>query len=179
MDSLWRSGPWAYHLLYLTLALVLLFLRLLPLGDAAGHFPGPDLLLCLTIAWAMRRPDYVPVGLIVGVTLVEDLILMRPPGLWTALMVLATEFLRSRNALTRELNFAVDWLLAGGLMLGMLIAYRFVFALAFLPQPPFGFAVVQMIWSILAYPLVVAASRLVFDLRKPATGEVDDFGRRL
>ena len=179
MDNLLRNGPWAYHLLYLTLALVLLFLRLLPLGDAAGAFPGPDLLLCLTIAWAMRRPDYVPVWLIVAVTLVEDLILMRPPGLWTALMVLATEFLRSRNALTRELNFVVDWLLAGGLMLAMLIAYRFVFAMAFLPQPPFGFAVVQVIWSILAYPLVVAASRLVFDLRKPATGEVDDYGRRL
>ena len=35
--------------------------------------------------------------------LVEDLILMRPPGLWTALVVMASEFIRSRVALTREL----------------------------------------------------------------------------
>jgi hypothetical protein len=46
--------------------------------------------------------------------LVEDLVLLRPPGLWTALVVLATEFMRSRAALTRELNFVVEWLLVSG-----------------------------------------------------------------
>jgi rod shape-determining protein MreD len=38
---------------------------------------------------------------------------------------------------------------------------------------------VQTLWSILCYPLVVAASRFAFDLRKPAMGEVDAYGRRL
>ncbi|MCB6178434.1 rod shape-determining protein MreD [Rhodobacter sp. Har01] len=179
MDRFLRADPWGYRALFLALALLLLFLRLLPLGSRPGAFPGPDLLLCLTFAWMMRRPDYLPVGLIVAVTLVEDLVLMRPPGLWTALIVLATEFLRSRTALTRELNFVTEWLLAAGLMLGMLIAYRFVFALSFLPQPSFGHALVQILWSVLAYPVVVGLSRLSFDLKKPATGEIDDFGRRL
>lgn len=179
MDRVLRADPWGYRALFLLLALVFLFLRLLPLGTAPGALPGPDLLMCLTFAWMMRRPDYLPLPLIVAVALVEDLVLMRPPGLWTALMVLATEFLRSRTALTRELNFLTEWLLAAGLMLGMLLAYRFVFALAFLPQPPFGHALVQILWSILAYPAVVALSRLSFDLRKPATGEIDDQGRRL
>ncbi len=131
------------------------------------------------IAWVMRRPDFLPLAMIVAVTLIEDLILMRPPGLWTALVVLATEFLRSRTALTRELNFVTEWMLAGGLMIGMLLAYRLVFMLALLPQPPFGFAVVQVLWSILAYPVVVGLSRLAFDLKKPAMGEIDDYGRRL
>ena len=53
------------------------------------------------------------------------------------------------------------------------------FSLAFLPQPGFGFALLQVLWSILCYPLVVAASRFTFDLRKPAMGEVDAYGRRL
>jgi len=141
--------------------------------------PGPDLLLCLTLAWVMRRPDYLPVWLIAGVVLVEDLILMRPPGLWTALVVMASEFIRSRVALTRELNFLVEWLLVSGLMVAMLLAYRLVFAMALLPQLPLGFALVQLVWSVLAYPVVVAASRLVLDLHKPATGETDDYGRRL
>ena len=52
-------------------------------------------------------------------------------------------------------------------------------AIAFLPQPGFGFALLQTLWSVLCYPLVVAASRFAFDLRKPATGEVDAYGRRL
>lgn len=179
MARIWDADPWGYRLAFVGVAVVLLFLRLLPLGDEAGTFPGPDILLCMTVAWCMRRPDFLPVWLVVAVTLTEDLILMRPPGLWTAIIVLATEFLRGRSALTRELNFVVEWMLASGLMMGMLLAYRTAFSLALLPQAPFGFAAVQVIWSILAYPVIVLLSRLAFDLKKPATGEVDDYGRRL
>ncbi|MEY4697735.1 MAG: hypothetical protein RIT14_2163 [Pseudomonadota bacterium] len=174
-----RSSVWFFRGLFLLLACALLFLKLLPLGAMAGDWPGPDLLLCLTFAWAVRRPDYLPVALIAAVFLLDDLILLRPPGLWTALVVLAIEFLRSRVALTRELSFIVEWALVAGLMIALLLAYRLAFALAFLPQPGFGFSTLQTVWSILCYPLVVAASRLAFDLRKPAMGEVDAYGRRL
>lgn len=170
---------WMHRALFVAIALGLLFLRLLPLGGEAGALPGPDILLCLTFAWTMRRPDYLPVLLIAGVVVLEDLILMRPPGLWTALVVVASEFIRNRVALTRELNFGVEWLLVAGLMLGLLVAYRLVFALLLLPQPGFGFALVQVLWSILAYPVVVALSLLVLDLHKPAMGEVDAYGRRM
>jgi rod shape-determining protein MreD len=179
MTRLLRADPWGYRGLYLGLALLLLFLRLLPLGNSAGAFPGPDILLCLTIAWVMRRPDFLPVWLLVAVFLAEDLILMRPPGLWTALVLMATEFLRGRTALTRELNFLVEWVLASGLMLAMLLSYRLIFLVTLVPQPPFGFAAVQVVWSALAYPVVVGLSRLAFDLKKPATGEIDGQGRRL
>jgi rod shape-determining protein MreD len=104
---------------------------------------------------------------------------MRPPGLWAALVVIAAEFIRSRVALTRELTFAVEWLLVAGIMVSLFLSYRVIFALAFLPQAGFGYAMVQVIWSILCYPLVVVVSRLALDLRKPAMGEVDAYGRRL
>lgn len=178
VDSL-RSSVWLYRLAFLGLASAFLFLKLLPLGSLAGDWPGPDILLCLIFAWVVRRPDFLPVPLIAGVLLLEDLLLMRPPGLWTALVILATEFIRSRAALTRELGFITEWLLVAGMMVALLISYRLAFAFAFLPQPAFGFALLQTLWSILCYPLVVAASRLAFDLRKPATGEVDAYGRRI
>lgn len=170
---------WLYRGIFVALALFVLFLRLLPLGTVPGSLPGPDLLLCVILAWVMRRPDYLPVLIIAVMLFLEDVVLMRPLGLWTALVVLATEFLRSRAALTRELSFAAEWMLVAGLMVGLLLAYRVVFALAFVPQPGFGFAMTQTLWSILCYPLVVLASRLVLDLRKPAMGEVDAMGRRL
>ncbi len=179
MVEFWRQAHWVFRGLFLALALFLLFVRLLPLGSAPGSLPGPDLLLCLILVWTIRRPDFLPMPLILGVILIEDLILMRPPGLWTAVVVLATEFLRGRAALTRELNFLVEWMLVSGIMLGMMLTYRVVLGLTFVPQPAFGFAVVQLLWSIALYPLVVALSRLILDLRKPATGEVDSFGRRL
>lgn len=179
MDSLWRANPWGYRLLFLLIAATVLFLKLLPLAIEAGNFPGPDIMLCLWIAWCMRRPDYLPVWLIAGVFLVEDLLLLRPPGLWTALVVMASEFLRSRTALTRELSFVIEWLLAASLMIGMLLLYRLAFMLALLPQPPFGFSVMQMVWSIALYPVVVGISRTLLDFSRPTNGETDHNGRRL
>ncbi len=169
----------SYRLLFVGLAAGLLFLRLLPVDSGTEGWPGPDLLLCLICAWTMRRPDFLPVGLVAAVVVMEDLMLMRPPGLWAALVVLAAEFIRSRVALTRELTFAVEWLLVAGIMVSLFLTYRTVFVLVFVPQAGFGFALVQLIWSILCYPLVVAVSRLALDLRKPAMGEVDAYGRRL
>ena len=170
---------WLYRGIFFGLALFILFVRLLPLRNVPGHLPGPDLLLCVMLAWVMRRPDYLPVLMITAIVFLEDIMLMRPLGLWTALVVLATEFLRSRAALTRELSFAVEWMLIAGLMVGLLLSYRLFFELVFLPQPGFGFALTQTIWSILCYPLIVMASRLILDLRKPAMGELDNLGRRL
>jgi rod shape-determining protein MreD len=144
-----------------------------------GRMPGPDLLLCITFAWTMRRPDYLPVLLIAAVVLLEDMILMRPPGLWTALVIVASEFVRGRVALTRELSFSVEWLLVSALMVAMLLVYRMFFALVLVPQAPFGFAMIQILWSILCYPVVVFLSRFVLDLYKPAMGEIDAYGRRM
>ena len=179
MADFWRQTHWIFRGLFVALALFLLFLRLLPLGHEPGTLPGPDLMLCIIMAWVVRRPDFLPMPLIGGAVLIEDLVLMRPPGLWTAIVVLATEFLRSRVALTRELNFPVEWLLVSGVMLGMMITYRLILGLAFVPQPAFGLVTVQLLWSVAVYPLVVFLSLLLLNLRKPATGEIDDFGRRL
>lgn len=187
---------WFHRGLFVAIALILLFWRLLPLPGsdmtacvqtAAGcrvmvwldRLPGPDLLLCIVFAWTMRRPDYLPVVLIALVVLLEDMLLMRPPGLWTGLVLIAAEFVRGRVALTRELNFGVEWLLVAGLMVVMLLVYRMVFAMVLLPQASFGFAMVGVIWSILCYPLVVLSSRYLLDLHKPAMGEVDAYGRRM
>lgn len=170
---------WTYRVAFMGIAALLFFLRLLPLGAAPGHWPGPDLLLCVTLAWVLRRPEYVPAPLIAVVMLIEDVLLMRPPGLWTAIVVLGTEFLRGRAALTRELSFAAEWLLVAVLMTGMLVAYRAGFAVAMLSQPGFGYAMVQTLGSILCYPAVVFLSRAALGVHKPAMGEVDAMGRRL
>lgn len=178
VDGATRS-VWLHRLLFIAIALLLLFFRLLPLGSMAGELPGPDVLLCIVFAWTMRRPDYLPAILITVVVLLEDMILMRPPGLWTALVVIASEFVRARVALTRELNFGVEWLLVAGMMVAMLLVYRLVFAVVLMPQPAFGFAMVQVLWSIMCYPAVVGLSRYLLDLHKPAMGEVDAYGRRM
>jgi rod shape-determining protein MreD len=173
------STVWAYRALFAVLALALLFLRLLPLGSAAGAWPGPDLLMCLTFAWVLRRPDYVPFVLIALVVLLEDLMLMRPPGLWAALMVLGAEFLRSRTSLTRELSFVVEWVLVAGVMAAVVMGNRLVLAVTMLDQASLGQTIIQLVATILCYPVVVFLSRLAFGVRKPGAGEIDAYGRRL
>jgi rod shape-determining protein MreD len=179
MAEVIRDRAWVYRLIYVGLAIVILFVQLVPLRNVPGRLPGPDLLLALTLAWVMRRPDYLPAGLIALVVLIEDLILMRPPGLWAALTVLACEFLRSRAALTRELAFLMEWLVVSAVMLGMLLVYQLVCTVALVPQPAFGLALVQIVWTAAVFPVIIGLSAGVLGLHKPAMGEVDDRGRRL
>ena len=48
----------------------------MPLGNAPGALPGPDILLCVIMAWIVRRPDFLPMPLILVIILAEDLILI-------------------------------------------------------------------------------------------------------
>ncbi len=173
-------GPlWLHRLIFLAVAFLLTFVRLLPLQTTAGHLPGPDILLCLIFAWMVRRPEYLSALTIGLAVLTEDLLLMRPPGLWAALVLIGAEFIRARSALTRELTFGVEWLLVAGVIFGVFFANRLLLGLAFVDQPSLGFSLMQIIWSVVAYPAVVAASRYGLDLYKPAMGQVDAFGRRM
>lgn len=173
------SPVWAYRALFAALALVLIFARLLPLGSVAGAWPGPDLLFLLTLCWVLRRPDFLPVWLVAAVMLFEDLLLMRPPGLWAAVVVLAVEFLRSRVVPSRQLGFLVEWILVAGVIAASMLGYRLALMLAMLPQASLGMTLVQMILSILCYPLVVGASQVGLGVRRPATGAVTAQGRLL
>jgi rod shape-determining protein MreD len=170
---------WLYRGAFAGIAATILFVRLLPIGGTAGAWPWPDLMLCLMMAWVTRRPDYLPVLLIAAIVIVEDLILLRPPGLWAAIVIVATEFLRARSALTRELGFLPEWFLIGIVMFSMLAAYRVIQGLALLDQPGFGHAFAQTAMTVLCYPLVAGALHAAIGLRKPSTGEVDAWGRRL
>jgi rod shape-determining protein MreD len=174
-----RSAPWGWRTLFVALFGLDLLVRLLPLGGGPGGMPGPDIMLCIACAWVLRRPDYVPAALIALVIFAEDLLLMRPPGLWAALVLVGTEFLRSRAAFSRELSFMAEWLMVSVVILGVALVYGVVLLVTMLPQGGIGTALIQSVATIVAYPLVVAGTRFLFGLRKPATGEVDALGRRV
>jgi rod shape-determining protein MreD len=54
-----------------------------------------------------------------------------------------------------------------------------VLTLTMMDQASLGQSMIQLVATILCYPVVVAVSRLAFGVRKPAAGEVDAYGRRL
>ncbi|WP_415182718.1 rod shape-determining protein MreD [Phaeovulum sp.] len=165
----------AYRMLFVAMAAGILFLHLLPLSPGADRSPGPDLTLALTLVWVVRRPRYVPVLLIAAVFFLEDLLFLRPPGLWTLIVVLATEFLRSRETTLRQLPFISEWLIVGALMVVMLLANRLVLALVVVPQPTLEQTLLQMQATLIAYPLVALVSQVVFKLRR-VPGDIDEAG---
>lgn len=177
VDPLTRDRA-VHRLLYLAIAALILFLRLLPVNPAGHSFPGPDLMLAFTFAWLMRRPDYVPVLLIVAVYVVEDMVFWRPLGLWPLLMLLATEWLRTREESLRDLPFLLEFALIGGLWFAMVLARRLILALVFSESVPFGMELLRLLATLAAYPLVVALLQTGLGLRRAAPGEVDDFGQR-
>jgi rod shape-determining protein MreD len=151
------------------LFVLLLFLRLVPLTAGRIGWPGPDLALCLVLAWLLRRPEQVPALTIALMFLVEDVLLWRPLGLWAAVVVLGTEAARRREPRWRELPFMVEWMRVATLMAMMMLANRIMLALFFLPLPALGQALVQYGATVAAYPLVVGFLRWPLGLGRSVT----------
>lgn len=152
---------------------LLLMLRLLPLSAGVTGWPGPDLALCLIFVWVLRRPAQVPALLIVAIFLFEDLILYRPPGLWTAFALMATEAARLREARWRDQPFMLEWLRVGILIGMMMLGYRVVQILFLVPVPSLGQVLLQYIATLAAYPVVVFAARWLIGLRRISPAEAE------
>ncbi|HEY0274563.1 MAG TPA: rod shape-determining protein MreD [Paenirhodobacter sp.] len=169
----------AYWALFLALTAMTMFLRLLPINPMAHGIPGPDLTLAFTFVWLMRRPDYIPAWLIVGVFVLGDMVYWRPVGLWPLLVLMGTEFLRGRVPLSRALPMMAELVMVGSVMLAILLINRLVLALTMVDQPALGLELLRLVMTLLAYPFVAVFSRLAFGLHRPVPGEAVGYGRRL
>lgn len=186
------SGRLWFAVLFLGVGALIWLFRLLPLeglGDPSlppgetsltlARWPAPDIMLALTLAWVVRRPDLLPAPVIVIYFFVEDILMMRPPGLWALIVLGATEFLRRRNPTLRGLVFWLEFALVSALMLGMFLLNRMVLGIVMVPQAPLGLSLAQFVGTVGIYPVVAACLHFGLGLRKPATGEVDDLGQKL
>lgn len=167
-----------YRLIWAGLVAAVILAKLLPLHPGPGRLPAPDILPLVTFAWVLRRPDYVPVWMIAAVFLLADFLFMRPPGLWAALVVLATEYLRAREAGWRDLPFLLEWAIVGAVLGAMTLANAVILTVFFVDQPGLGFTLLHLGITIAAYPVVVVLTARALGLRKAAPGEVDQLGHR-
>jgi len=170
---------WLGRAVYAGLALAVILVLLLPLDTLPRGWAGPDMLLLLTLVWAVRRPDHVPVLLVAPVFLLADLLFDRPPGLWTALVVILTETMRARAEGLRRQPFPVEWLTATIGILAIMLGARAALSIVLVAQPMLALTLMQIIATVLAYPVVAAAAYLFFGLNRPGPGETDARGRPL
>lgn len=173
------SRPWMRRLTFALLVAVLVYAALLPLDTLPPAWAGPDLVVALTLVWVVRRPDLAPLPVVAGLFFLADLLLQRPPGLMTGLMVILTEILRARNAAIRTMPFLLEWLTISGAVIGLTLAYRIALAVMMTPQAPLGLSLMQMVMTMLAYPVIAVLAWLIFGITRPAPGEVDALGKPL
>lgn len=164
---------------YFGLALVIFFVHLLPLQIMPARIAGPDVLTALTFAWALRRPDYLPMISVAGVMLLADFLFHRPPGLWALLVLLAAEWLKLRGRQVRENTFAAEWITAASALLLITLIYRVILAVLIVTPGMLSLWVMQYGMTVAAYPLVAAISYLALGVRRSTPGEYDHTGRPL
>jgi len=173
------SQIWTGQALFGALALAVIFLQLLPLNMEPGPWAAPDFLLAGTLVWTARRPDFAPAVVIAAIFLLTDLLFQRPPGLWAALVLVLTEVLRSRRNDIRNMPLMLEWGTVAMGIIAITLANRAILTITMTPQTPLGLTLIQMIMTILSYPLVVLVAHFVFGVTRTAPGQVNALGRKL
>ncbi|WP_415404514.1 rod shape-determining protein MreD [Tateyamaria sp. SN3-11] len=172
------SRLWTMRLAFAALVLAILFFHLLPLQTATGGLIWPDLLLTFALAWSVRRPEYVPAALLAGAFLMADLLLQRPPGLWAVLALIACEQVKAQSRTLRDATLVTEMISVAAWIVGIGVAYRVILAVLLIDGPALGPTLIQIIVTVLAYPLVVAMTHAFMGVRKAAANDIGGKGAR-
>ncbi|WP_299646037.1 rod shape-determining protein MreD [uncultured Jannaschia sp.] len=168
---------WGYRVTFVVLSAGILFFALVPFGVGERAWPGPELMVCLTAAWVLRRPDYVPVWLLLPLLLLDDALLLRPLGLWTLLVLLLSEYLRRRVDHAEALPFGSELFLVAGGIVAVFVANHLALVLLLAETPPVHGQALHALATIVFYPGVALVSEVV-GVRRLAPGELDSLGSR-
>ena len=87
--------------------------------------------------------------------------------------------MRRRASVVREMNLLLEWAMVGAVLIAMTLAYRIGLAIVMVGRDPLDLSLMRLAVTILIYPLVVWVLQSVLRVRKPATGELDELGRKL
>ncbi len=167
---------WLLRSVFAGLCLMLIYLQILPLETVPRRWAGPDLLVVVVILWTLRRPQSAPLPIIAGVMLLADFLLLRPPGLFAALTVVTCEGLRRRAHALRDMPFALEWVTAAIAILALGIGNRVVLSIFLVDQASLGLTLIQLIMSMLSYPIVVLVAWAFLGLRKSSPHDLDRLG---
>jgi len=170
---------WIGRLIFVMIALTLIFSQLLPLNTRPTVWAAPDWMLMVTLAWIARRPEYAPMLFVAVLFLLMDLLFQRPPGLWAALVVILSEMIRSRAKGVRNMPFALEWGSVAAGIVAITLINRVALMVVMIDLAPLGLTLIQMMMTIIFYPVVVVLAHFLFGVSRPALGQVDSRGQRL
>lgn len=154
-------------ILFVATCAVVLFARLIPLDLMPGRIAPPDILFALLVALLVRRPRALPMALIVGIFLINDILLQQPLGLWTLVVFCISELVRSSRSEVREMLFLSEWVWFAGLCAAANAAQMVLQVVLFIPRDPLAMVLPMIVFTIAIYPLAVLFLNLVCNVQKP------------
>ena len=157
------------QLLYIGIGLLIIFYQLLPLKTTPPTWVGPNLLMAITIVYAVRRPAYIPIVSVALLFLFSDFILQRPPGLMSLFMVIGCEWLKRRSHHLRVATFGVEWLAVAIVIILQAIGSHLLLTLTMAPPPLVGLTAMQTIGTIMLYPVLARAAHHLLGIHKSPT----------
>jgi len=170
---------WIGRAAYFGCAALLIFASLVPMRFNPGGVPAPDLLLALTFSTVLRRPDFAPFWLVFAIFLLADTLSGQPLALWTGIVLISTEFLRTQERRFRELIFPFEWAFFTAVFFLAILANRIILTVALVPVADFGAQMLYFFVTVITYPLVVLFCYAIIHIRKITPGEAVRLGHRL
>lgn len=174
--------PWQFWLRragFIAIATMFILQALIPLDLTANRLPGPDVLYCVTMAYIIRRPEFVPLWAIFFVFFLRDILSMAPLGIWTLLVITSTEIVRSNLQAFREYFFGIEWLWIAGIFGAILLTQQLILSITLSFTPTFVDLALQFFFTAAIYPVIVAFMKYGFRIECPAAGKTDAKGHKL
>ncbi|WP_069299692.1 hypothetical protein [Neptunicoccus sediminis] len=179
MDDVSLVQLWARRSLYIGTGFAIILWSIVPFDLSAGALPGPDILYCITMAYVVRKPEWAPVWAVFLVFFFRDILTLAPLGLFTLLIVLGTEVVRSNIQAFREYSFGLEWLWMGTIFFIITILQQIILLMTLTHTPRFVEQLYLMVFTILLYPVIVGVMKFGFGFQRPRPGELDAWGKRL
>ena len=141
--------------IYLAIITLFLFLHTLPNQTNFDFIFLPDMMLSLTFVWIVRRPDIIGPILLTLTFLFADILLQRPPALWSLIVLCIGMFLRARAIEFQESFFIYEWATAAGLIICCYTLQYIAMRITAIPVYDPGLIVIQTASAIILYPIFV------------------------
>ena len=154
-----------YPALFVLIIFVLIFVKILPLNTVPYEWTAPDVLLCVTLIWCLRRPLSAPIVLLAALFMLQDIIFQRPIGLFAAVATLMCEWAKRQSLRAEEFPFVIEWITSAMAMIAIFILRQSIATLSLIATPWTWIFAKELLFTILAYPFVALLCRYGLGLR--------------
>ncbi|KAB7613819.1 hypothetical protein F9L33_10655 [Amylibacter sp. SFDW26] len=170
---------WLRQVVLVLFAFLIIFYQLIPFSLIPGELPAPDIMFCVVCIFIIRRPEIVPFWLIGLIYFAFDIFQSKPFGVWTACILIVTEVLRANRDAFRENLFPFEWITISMVFVLALCANQTFLAMSIVETPPLFILLWELIFTVIAYPIVLFIITYILRVRKPALGEFDIKGQKI